>query len=152
MVENAKLGNLDLDIRQIMLSQEREKRELQELRAGINQLLANMVTRTGIPEWVDLKQACELKRLNSYNTVKQHFWLKPGCGQKKYQRICEGRIVYHRDTVIIPWLSVTSENLLSYLENCGLDKSCLPEKLRKELEDAAKRLDSPVLVSREVSI
>ncbi|MBR4321800.1 hypothetical protein [Treponema sp.] len=144
MTENAKLANLDLDLRQIMLAQERSMREMQELKEGLNKVLSSVITHADIPEWVDLKQACQLKRLNSFNTVKQHFWLKPGCGQKKFQRICDGRIVYNRDEVIIPWLSVTSENLLSYLENCGLDKSCLPEKLRKELEAAAKRLDSPV--------
>lgn len=152
MAETAKLANLDLDIKQVMLVQERERRELQELKDGINKLLANMVTHTGIPEWVDLRQACELKRLNSYNTVKQHFWLKPGAGLKKFQRICDGRIVYNRDEVIIPWLSVTSENLLAYLEDCGLNTSCLPEKLHKELEEAAKRLESPVPVSQEAAL
>ena len=146
------MGNLDLDIRQVMLLQERETRELQELKKCINKILANINTQTEIPEWVDLKQACQLKRLNSYNTVKQHFWLKPGGGQKKFQRICDGRIVYNRDEVIIPWLSVTSENLLTYLEDCGLDKNCLPDKLRKELESAAKRLESPVPIPREVSL
>lgn len=153
MAESAKLPNLDLDIKQLMLGQERERREMQELREDLTKLLSNMVSHPNIPEWLDLKQACELKKQNSYNTVKQRFWLKPGGGVKKFQRILHGKICYNRDKVIIPWLSVTSENLLSYLvDTCGLQLTCLPEKLIKELEEAAKRVDSSVPVSQEVSV
>ena len=153
MAENAKLANLDLDIRQIMLVQEREIREMQELRDGINKLLSMVVSRTDIPEWLTLEQACALKGANTYNTVKQRFWLKPGAGLPKFQKVCGGRIVYNRDEVILPWLNVTQENLLYYLTSvCGLSASSLPRKLVQELEAAAKQVEQSVSVPQEVAV
>lgn len=140
MPENGKMTNIDLDIRQIMLAQEREMREMQVLREDLNKILSMSVNRRDIPEWLTLEQACALKGANSYNTVKQRFWLKPGAGLKKFQKVCGGRIVYNRDEVIIPWLNITSENLLYYLTSvCGLKTSSLPEKLVRELEEASEQ-------------
>lgn len=140
MAHKIKMGNLDLDIRQIMLVQEREVRELQELRDALNKLLSTVVSHTDIPEWLTLEQACALKGANTYNTVKQRFWLKPGAGLPKFQKVCGGRIVYNRDAVILPWLNVTQDKLLYYLTCvCGLKTSNLPPKLVKELEEAAEQ-------------
>lgn len=125
------MSNIDLDVKTVMLQEERSLRELQELKEGMQKILSMVVTNSELPEWVTLDQACLAKGLNK-NTVKCNPYLRPGAGNPKMQRHCGGRLVFNRDEVVIPWLSVTDENLLEYLtETCGLTH--IPDKLRQKL-------------------
>lgn len=125
------MSNIDLDVRTLMLQEERSLRELQELKEGMQKILSMVVTHSELPEWVTLEQACSVKGLNK-NTVKCNPYLRPGAGNPTMQRHCGGRLVFNRDEVVIPWLSVTDENLLEYLtETCGLTH--IPDKLRQKL-------------------
>ena len=142
------MSNIDLDVKTVMLHEERTLRELQELKVGLNKLLSTVVTHSDIPEWVTLEQAVALKGLNK-NTVKCNPYLRPGAGNPKMQRYCGGRLVFNRDEVVIPWLHITDEGLLEYLtETCGITH--IPDKIRQKLEKAEKRLMSPV--SQEATI
>lgn len=141
-------SNIDLDIKTVMLQEERNSRELQEVKEGINKLLSMVVTHSEIPEWVTLDQAIALKGLNK-NTVKCNPYLRPGAGNPKMQRHCGGRLVFNRDEVVLPWLSVTDENLIEYLTiTCGITH--IPDKLRQKLEKAENRMGNPVL--QEVAV
>ena len=125
------MSNIDLDVKTVMLQEERTQRDLQELKAGMKKLLAMIVNHSDIPEWLTLDQAVALKGLNK-NTVKCNPYLRPGAGDPKMQRQCGGRLVFYRDEVVIPWLQVTDENLLEYItETCGITQ--IPEKLRQKL-------------------
>ena len=144
------MSNLDLDIKTVMLQEERTLRELRELKEGMNKLLSMGNNHSDIPEWLTLDQACALKGVNK-NTIKCNPWLKPGAGLRSMQRYCSGRLVYNRDEVVLPWLRVTDENLLEYLtETCGITQ--IPEKLKQKLEKARNRLASPVEMIQEVAV
>ena len=71
------MSNIDLDVRTVMLQEERNLRELQELKKGMNKILSMVETHSEIPEWVTLDQAVSLKGLNK-NTVKCNPYLRPG--------------------------------------------------------------------------
>lgn len=144
------MSNIDLDVKTVMLQEERTLRELQELKEGMNKLLSMVVTHSEIPEWVTLDQAVALKGLNK-NTVKCNPYLRPGAGNPKMQRYCGGRLVFNRDEVVIPWLRITDEELLEYLtETCGITH--IPDKIRQKLEKAGNRLENSVSVSQEVAV
>lgn len=144
------MSNIDLDLKAVMLQEERTLRELQELKTGLNKLLSTVVNHSEIPEWVTLDQAVALKGLNK-NTVKCNPYLRPGAGNPQMQRYCGGRLVFHRDEVVIPWLRVTDENLIEYLTvTCGITH--IPDKVRQKLEKAGKRLSSTVPVPQEIAV
>lgn len=150
MARRLTMSNLDLDVKTVMLQEERTLRELHELREGMQKLLSMIVTNSELPEWVTLDQACSAKGLNK-NTVKCNPYLRPGAGNPKMQRHCGGRLVFNRDEVVIPWLSVTDENLMEYLTvTCGITH--IPDKVRQKLEKAGNRLRNPVLVPQEVVV
>lgn len=129
--KEVRMSNIDLDVKTVMLQEERTQRDLQELKEGMNKLLSMVVNHSDIPEWLTLDQAVALKGLNK-NTVKCNPYLRPGAGNPKMQRHCGGRLVFHRDEVVIPWLQVTDENLLEYMtETCGITQ--IPDKLRQKL-------------------
>ena len=81
------MSNIDLDVKTVMLQEERTQRDLQELKAGMKKLLAMVVNHSDIPEWLTLDQAVALKGLNK-NTVKCNPYLRPGAGNPKMQRHC----------------------------------------------------------------
>lgn len=135
------MSNIDLDIKTVMLQEERNLRELQAVKDGLNKLLSVTVTQSNIPEWVTLDQALALKGLNK-NTAKCNPYLRPGAGNPKMQHHCGGRLVFHRDEVVIPWLSVTDENLEEYMiKTCGFKQ--IPEKLRQKLEKVKRTVAEP---------
>lgn len=144
------MSNIDLDVKTVMLQEERTLRELKELKEGMNKLLSMVVNHSEIPEWVTLSQAVELKGLNR-NTVKCNPYLRPGAGNPKMQRYVGGRLVFSRDEVVLPWLKITDENLLEYLTvTCGI--SHIPEQLRQKLKKAENRLGSSIPTSQEAFI
>lgn len=121
----------------MILQEERNRRDLQELKESVQKLLSMSVSHSDIPEWLTLDQAVALKGMN-LNTVKANAYLRPGAGNPKMQRYCAGRLVFHRDSVVLPWLSITDESLLEYItETCGVTK--LPDKLKTKLEKAKLR-------------
>ena len=133
------MKNIDIDVKTVLLQQEREAREIQEVKECLNKILSAVVNRDDIPEWLTLEQAVKLKGGNSLNTVKCNNWLKPGAGSPRFSRICGGRTVYHRDSVIIPWLSVTDENRRDYiLHTCGITN--IPVDLERKLLKAEQRM------------
>lgn len=143
------MTNIDLDVKSVMLQEERNSRDLQEIKEGMNKLLSMVVNRSDIPEWLTLDQAVALKGLNK-NTVKCNPYLRPGAGNPRMQRYCGGRLVFNRDEVVLPWLRVTDENLLEYLtETCGITQ--IPDKLKQKLEKAGKRMVKAVAIPQEVA-
>lgn len=129
--------NIDLDVKTMILQEERNRRDLQELKESIQKLLSMSVNHSDIPEWLTLEQAVALKGMN-LNTVKCNAYLRPGAGNPKMQRYCGGRLVFHRDSVVLPWLKITDESLLNYItQTCGL--TTIPEKIRIKLEKAELR-------------
>lgn len=129
--------NFDLDVKTMILQEERNRRDLQELKESVQKLLSMSVNHSDIPEWLTLEQAVALKGMN-LNTVKCNAYLRPGAGNPKMQRYCAGRLVFHRDSVVLPWLNITDETLLDYITiTCGLTK--IPDKIRIKLEKAKLR-------------
>ena len=129
--------NIDLDVKTMILQEERNRRDLQELKESVQKLLSMSVNHSDIPEWLTLEQAVALKGMN-LNTVKCNAYLRPGAGNPKMQRYCGGRLVFHRDSVVLPWLKITDESLLNYItQTCGL--TTIPEKIRIKLEKAEIR-------------
>lgn len=129
--------NFDLDVKTMILQEERNRRDLQELKESVQKLLSMSVSHSDIPEWLTLEQAVALKGMN-LNTVKCNAYLRPGAGNPKMQRYCGGRLVFHRDSVVLPWLKITDESLLNYItQTCGL--TTIPEKIRIKLEKAELR-------------
>ncbi len=129
--------NFDLDVKTMILQEERNRRDLQELKESVQKLLSMSVNHSDIPEWLTLEQAVALKGMN-LNTVKCNAYLRPGAGNPKMQRYCGGRLVFHRDSVVLPWLKITDESLLNYItQTCGL--TTIPEKIRIKLEKAELR-------------
>lgn len=129
--------NIDLDVKTMILQEERNRRDLQELKESVQKLLSMSVNHSDIPEWLTLEQAVALKGMN-LNTVKCNAYLRPGAGNPKMQRYCGGRLVFHRDSVVLPWLKITDESLLNYItQTCGL--TTIPEKIRIKLEKAELR-------------
>ena len=129
--------NIDLDVKTMILQEERNRRDLQELKESVQKLLSMTVNHSDIPEWLTLEQAVALKGMN-LNTVKANVFLRPGAGNPKMQRYCAGRLVFHRDSVVLPWLKITDELLLEYITTtCGLTK--IPDKIRVKLQKAEHR-------------
>ncbi len=148
--QGGKMSNIDLDVKTVMLQEERTLRELQELKEGKNKLLSTDVNHSAIPEWVTLDQAVALKGLNK-NTVKCNPYLRPGAGNPKMQRYVGGRLVFNRDEVVLPWLHVTDDNLLEYMtKTCGITH--IPDKLRQKLNKAENRLENSVAIPPEMPI
>lgn len=144
------MSNIDLDVKTVMLQEERTLRELQELKEGMNKLLSMVVNHSEIPEWVTLDQAVALKGLNK-NTVKCNPYLRPGAGNPQMQRYCGGRLVFNRDEVVLPWLTTTDESYIQYMtETCNITH--IPDKIRQKLEKARNRLGNPVPASQEVAV
>jgi len=67
----------------------------------------------GLPEWVTLKQAAELKGGPTSTTYEQKSFLMPCCG--KNFRMVGGRRCWHRDDVIV-WLGITDKELKQYAD------------------------------------
>ena len=129
--------NFDLDVKTMILQEERNRRDLMELKESVQKLLSMSVNHSDIPEWLTLEQAVALKGMN-LNTVKCNAYLRPGAGNPKMQRYCGGRLVFHRDSVVLPWLKITDELLLEYITTtCGLTK--IPDKIRVKLQKAEHR-------------
>ena len=133
------MNNVDLDVKTVLLQQEREAREIQELKESLNKILTAVVNHNDIPEWLTLEQAVKLKGGNTLNTVKCNVWLRPGAANPRLHRYCGGRMVYHRDEVVLPWLQVTDENLREYIINtCGISQ--IPQELERKLVKAEQRI------------
>ena len=133
------MSNVDLDVRAVMLQQEREARDIQELKESISKILAALVNHNEIPEWLTLEQAVKLKGGSALNTVKNNIWLRPGAINPQLHRYCGGRLVYNRDEVVLPWLRVTDENLRDYITHtCGI--SSIPAELEAKLRKAEMRI------------
>lgn len=130
-------GYDDLNYRAILLQEERTLRELNELRDKLNVLLTTGINRSDIPEWLTIEQCASLKGLNIH-TLKSNVWLRPGGGAKNMQRYCAGRLVFNRDKVVIPWLSITDDLLESYLtETCGY--RVIPEVILRKIKKAKEK-------------
>ncbi len=131
---------IDLDLREILLKEERTARDVKEMKESINELLSKIDSRSAVPEWLNLEQVAALKGVN-FNTIKTCSYLRPGAGNPKMQRYCGGRLVFHRDTVVLPWLSVTDEKLEDYLINvCGIKN--IPDKFLKKIRKAKSLSES----------
>lgn len=130
------MTSIDLDVKSVMLQAERNARELAALKDGMNKLLASVTTQN-IPEWVTLEQAVSLKGTN-LNTTKSNVLLRPGAGNPALQRHCNGRLVFNYHDVVLPWISVTDENLGEYLQNvCHIQ--VIPDKIKRIIENAKTR-------------
>lgn len=130
-------GYDDLNYRAILLQEERTLRELNELRDKLNVLLTTGINRSDIPEWLTIEQCASLKGLN-INTLKSNVWLRPGGGSRDMQRYCAGRLVFNRDKVVIPWLSITDDLLESYLtETCGY--RIIPDVILRKIRKAKEK-------------
>lgn len=139
------MGERDsLALRSIELQTEKNSLELQEVKEVMNKLLSKVDNHSAIPEWLTLEQACALKGGASFNTVRCAAYLRPGAGNPKLQRYCGGRLVFHRDTVVIPWLSVTDDNLEDYLINvCEI--KVIPEKILRIIKKAKAKNETATI-------
>lgn len=142
------MGERDsLALRTLELQAEKNSLDLQEVKEVVSKLLIKVDNHSSIPEWLTLEQACALKGGASFNTVRCAAYLRPGAGNPKFQRYCGGRLVFHRDTVVIPWLSVTDDNLEEYLKNvCEI--KVIPEKILKIIKKAKEK--NEIVTMKEV--
>ena len=90
------MGSIDLpELDQILENQTLIMKQLSELR-----------TNNNLPEYIDLRTACELKGVN-YDTVKNRQGLQP---DRSKRVMVSGRWMYPRD-VIVDWLRKTDADL-----------------------------------------
>ena len=104
-----------------------ESLELQGIKIAVERLALEIMKQRheveeqsrfkGLPEWVTLEQAAEIKGGPLLTTYRQRSFLRPCCGRNS--KMVGGRWCWHRDDVI-QWLAVTDEGLKAYAEKYGV--------------------------------
>ena len=131
------MKNLDLELKEIQLQNEKLLRELAEVHELLNAVQPQSENKK---EFYTIEECARIKGGAALNTYKAHRILLPGAGNQKYASYIGGRLCFARD-VVIKWLRVTDADYPEYARSCGV--SILPEKfaiLAKKAKDKAGEL------------
>ena len=117
-----KMKNLDLELKEIQLQNEKLLRELAE----VHELLTSVQPqKENKKEFYTIEQCVSLKGGAALNTYKANRLLLPGAGNPQYASYIGGRLCFAHD-VVMKWLRVTDADYPEYARSCGV--SILPEK------------------------
>lgn len=134
-------NNLDLEVKEIQLQNQKLIRVIDEIHDQIQILLMTKKEETKIDskEFYTLEETWQLKGGCSLNTIKANPFLRVGCGNPKYARYIGGRLCYPRSEVL-RWLRITDgPDYLEYARECGV--TVIPEKLQKITKKATKVME-----------
>lgn len=116
------MKNLDLEIKEIQLQNEKLLRELAEVHELLNGAKPqNEKTK----QYYTIEECASMKGGAALNTYKANRLLLPGAGNPQYASYIGGRLCFSRD-VVMQWLHVTDADYPDYAQRCGV--SILPEK------------------------
>ena len=116
------MKNLDLEIKEIQLQNEKLIRELAE----VHQLLNSVQPQTeNQKEFYTIEECASMKGGAALNTYKANRLLLPGAGNPQYVSYIGGRLCFARN-VVDEWLHITDADYPEYARRCGV--SILPEK------------------------
>ena len=116
------MKNLDLELKEIKLQNEKLLRELDE----VHKMLATVVPQSeSRKEFYTIEECAEMKGGAALNTYKANRLLLPGAGNPLYTSYIGGRLCFARD-VVIEWLRITDADYVEYARRCGI--TIIPEK------------------------
>lgn len=116
------MKNLDLELKEIQLQNEKLIRELAEVHKMVEAVIPHKENKK---EFYTIEECAELKGGAALNTYKANRLLLPGAGNPQYASYIGGRLCFSRD-VVMQWLHVTDADYPDYAQRCGV--SILPEK------------------------
>lgn len=126
------MKNLDLEIKEIQLQNEKLIRELAE----VHKLLETVIPQSeNKKEFYTIEECATMKGGAALNTYKANRLLLPGAGNPQYASYIGGRLCFSR-TVVDEWLHITDAEYPDYARRCGV--SVLPNKfaiLSKKAQD-----------------
>ena len=126
------MKNLDLELKEIQLQNEKLIRELAEVHKMVEAVIPHKENQK---EFYTIEECAELKGGAALNTYKANRLLLPGAGNPLYTSYIGGRLCFARD-VVMEWLHVTDADYEEYAHRCGV--SVLPDKfvmLSKKAKD-----------------
>lgn len=115
-------NNLDLDLKQIQLQNERLWLELVKVHKILESAEKKMSQNK---EFYTVDDCAELKGGAALNTYRCNRFMLPGCGNPKYSVYILGRLAFPHD-VVMRWIKVTDSEYLEYAKECGV--AVVPEK------------------------
>ncbi len=118
------MKNLDLEIKEIKLQNEKLIRELAE----VHELLNSVQPQTeNQKKFYTIEECASMKGGAALNTYKANRLLLPGAGNPQYASYIGGRLCFAR-AVVDEWLLITDAEYPEYAMRCGV--SILPEKFK----------------------
>lgn len=126
-------NNLDLELKQIQLQNEKLFREL----SAITKMLENPSEKVSFEkEFYTIEDCAGLKGGAALNTYKCNRFLLPGCGNPKYSVFIAGRLAFPRDEVM-KWLKISDADYIDYAKECGV--TVVPEKYIRLAQKARQK-------------
>ena len=127
------MKNLDLELKEIQLQNEKLIRELDE----IHELLNSVQPQTEkSKEYYTIEECAQLKGGAALNTYRANRILLPGCGNPKYASYIGGRLCFAKK-IVEEWKYITDAEYPEYARSCGV--SILPEKFAKLAQKAKEQ-------------
>ena len=127
------MKNLDLELKQIQLQNEKLLRELDE----VHKMLATVVPQSeNRKEFYTIEECADLKGGAALNTYRANRILLPGCGNPKYASYIGGRLCFAKK-IVEEWKYITDAEYPEYARSCGV--SILPEKFAKLAQKAKEQ-------------
>lgn len=113
-------ASLDLDIKGIMLQNEKILRSIEQL--YVMQQEKDDQQTEDLPTWINLEQAAKMKGAGSLATYKCNQFLQPACGTHSTRIL--GRKSWRKE-VVLEWLQIEDCQLAEYAKKWGAQ---VPEK------------------------
>ena len=124
------MKNLDLELKEIQLQNEKLLRELAEVHELLNAVQPQSETKK---EFYTIEECVELKGGAALNTYKANRLLLPGAGNPQYASYIGGRLCFAHD-LVVEWLNVTDDVIPEYARKYGV--TILPEKFMRLAQKA----------------
>lgn len=128
-----KINNIDLEIKEIQLQNEKVDRRLSVMQKLIEELAANPAVEKA---YYNVEECAQMKGAASVLSYKGNRFMLPGCGNPRFAVHILGRLAFPAD-IVKRWLEITDEEYLDYARNeCGI--SIIPEKYLRLAKKASK--------------
>lgn len=124
------MKNLDLELKEIQLQNEKLIRELAEVHKMVEAVIPQ---KEKAKEYYTIEECASMKGGAALNTYKAHRLLLPGAGNPQYASYIGGRLCFSR-TVVDEWLHVTDAEYIDYARRCGI--TIIPEKYARLAQKA----------------
>ena len=121
-----KSNNIDLELKEIQLQNEKVDRKLSVMQQLIEELAANPATEKA---YYNVEECAQMKGAASILSYKGNRFMLPGCGNPKFCVHILGRLAFPAP-VVKRWLEIPDEEYLDYARNeCGV--TIIPPKYAK---------------------